>query len=103
LFNDDVISGGISRIVSQANTPTKHIRQGSNYLTTPQALRNIKLEVVHPDSINPGFMIGGGTDDKRRSSSMFGAPQYLESLNNKMGNRPSLRRDNESLACKQIH
>lgn len=61
-------------------------------MNTPQALKNVKLDIVHPDF---EFMFGG-TESKRAQSIVAGG----ESLNHKMGARPQLRRDNESLARK---
>ena len=62
-------------------------------MNTPKIAKNVKLDVVHPDL---EFMFGA-TEGKRASSIVAG-----ESINNKMGARPQLRRDNESLACKPI-
>ena len=62
-------------------------------MSTPQAQRNVKLDIIHPDF---GFMVGA-TESKRAQSIVGGEP-----LNHKMGARPSLRRDNESLACKDL-
>lgn len=60
-------------------------------MNTPKIAKNVKLDVVHPNF----ELMFGATESKRASSIMVG-----DSINNKMGARPQLRRDNESLARK---